>query len=137
MSTRAMIKVYYDLDDKEPIASIYHHWDGYPSYLGVEIAKCLGGREVVLGISDPLVQANGMADVAALLVAHLKEPGHAGNVYILPHDAAPHDCDYLYEVRGDNGRIHLTVRHLLDGGVVVWDGYLDDRDAVVSEMKSI
>jgi len=61
---------------------IYHHYDGYPEYLGVKLAKFLEGYYITNGLggkSNGKI-ANGMGCLAAQLIADMKtEPG---NVYL-------------------------------------------------------
>ena len=61
---------------------IYHHYDGYPEYLGVKLAKFLEGYYITNGLAGKINGkiANGMGCLAAQLIANMKtEPG---NVYL-------------------------------------------------------
>jgi len=60
---------------------IYHHYDGYPSGLGVTLASYLQDFRVVNGLSKGQERvANGIGCLAAQAVFHLKDG--PGNVYL-------------------------------------------------------
>jgi len=122
MATRAIIRI---ADRKEgvsfnehPLISkhhIYHHYDGYPEYLGVTLANYLSDISVVNGISGNTKVANGLGCLAAQLVCHLKlanagcdEDGKihipSGNVYLDPWDLGRNDVDYIYYVWAAEGK---------------------------------
>ena len=82
---------------------MYHHYDGYPSGLGVKLASYLDGFNVVNGISLDLqgLIANGMGCLAAQLVGHLKE--EPGNVYLQkPRELGWEDYQYFIWVKEYN-----------------------------------
>ena len=50
MSTRALIG--YKIPNSEHIVSIYHHWNGYPSYLGKQLLEKYSTYDKVCGLID-------------------------------------------------------------------------------------
>lgn len=121
MSTRALIRVF---EGGQKVVTIYHHHDGYPTYLGARIKEVFAGRKVVNGISDPKTQINGMDAAAAMLIANLASPKETGGVYII----AGHDGDgeeWNYDLSAKGSEVHVTVYR---GAKVVWSGRLDDLD---------
>ena len=110
MATRAIIKlarreegVTFSEHTDKIHTQIYHHYDGYPEYLGVTLANYLSDISVVNGLSGTFgveeknnvnkPEANGLGCLAAQLVCHLKlvnagcdQNGKlnipAGNVYL-------------------------------------------------------
>ena len=68
----------------EPVACIYHHYDGNPDCLGVTIQEFLDGGKFVSGLNSEAefgTQFNGIEDFATQLIVHLK--GNApGMVYL-------------------------------------------------------
>ena len=126
MATRAIIRiaereegVTFNEHPKNIHTQIYHHYDGYPEYLGVTLANYLSDISVVNGLSGTFgveeknnvnkPEANGLGCLAAQLVCHLKlvnagcdQDGKliipAGNVY-LEHTGAKHgDLEYTYYI---------------------------------------
>lgn len=105
MATRASIKI----SDKNGnfIANIYHHYDGYPEYLGQKLLDIVNEGSIVNGLSMGSVgtQFNGFADLACSIVFELKDSTGNGRVYLHTEDDYG-QCgeDFLYEViEGDNG----------------------------------
>ena len=83
------------------IVSIYHHFDGYPEYLGVTLANYLEDKKIVNGLSGdrdaPVF--NGLGCMAASIIKELKE--EAGNVYIEDPEHPSGWLSYEYVVWGD------------------------------------
>tara|TARA_Y100001938_G_scaffold49073_1_gene68350 strand:- start:322 stop:741 length:420 start_codon:yes stop_codon:yes gene_type:complete len=82
---------------------IYHHYDGYPEYLGVRLANFLDGYDVVNGLSTgyqgPV--ANGMGCLAAQLVSYIKD--EPGNVYLQkPRELDWENYEYFIWVKDHN-----------------------------------
>jgi hypothetical protein len=82
---------------------IYHHYDGYPEYLGVRLANFLDGYDVVNGLSTgyqgPV--ANGMGCLAAQLVSYIKD--EPGNVYLQkPQELDWENYEYFIWVKEHN-----------------------------------
>ena len=111
MGTRATIKiakreegVSFSKKPEKFMVSIYHHFDGYPEYLGVTLANYLEGKKIVNGLgSDRDTVFNGLGCMAASIVAELKE--EAGNVYIEDTFGEPSGwIDYEYYIWGDVGK---------------------------------
>jgi len=122
MATRAIIRIADRTEgvsfNEHPLISkhhIYHHYDGYPEYLGVTLANYLSDISVVNGISSNTKVANGLGCLAAQLVCHLKlvnagcdQDGKinipSGNVYLDPWDLGRNDVDYIYYVWAAEGK---------------------------------
>ena len=82
------------------MVSIYHHFDGYPEYLGVTLANYLLGTKIVNGLgSDRDTVFNGLGCMAASIIAELKD--EPGNVYIEDPNRPHAWLDYEYYVWGD------------------------------------
>ena len=99
MATRASIK--FSDKDGNFIANVYHHYDGYPEYLGNVLLELTSG-EVVNGLDagkKPVLGEvfNGTSCLFASLVARLNQV--PGQVYLYTEDDFG-QCneDYLYEV---------------------------------------
>ena len=110
MGTRATIKIakreegvsFSEKPDKFMV-SIYHHFDGYPEYLGVTLANYLDGKKIVNGLGeDRDTVFNGLGCMAASIIAELKE--EAGNVYIENLEHPSGWIDYEYYIWGDTGK---------------------------------
>ena len=89
--------------NEKKLVSIYHHYDGYPEYLGVTLANYLDSKRIVNGLGDRKAPVfNGLGCLAASLIAELKdEPGY---VYI-DDPSSPHGgLDYEYVVWSDAGK---------------------------------
>jgi len=103
MATRASIK----FSDKNGnfIANVYHHYDGYPEYLGKKLIDLTTPAPITNGLTmkpngtRPALGEvfNGMGCLVASVIAKLKE--EPGNVYLYTEDDYG-QCgeDYLYEV---------------------------------------
>ena len=110
MGTRATIKiakreegVSFSEKPEKFMLSIYHHFDGYPEYLGVTLANYLLGTKIVNGLgSDRDTVFNGLGCMAASIIAELKE--EAGNVYIEDPEHPSGWIDYEYYIWGDTGK---------------------------------
>ena len=108
MGTRATIKiakreegVSFSEKPEKFMVSIYHHFDGYPEYLGVTLANYLDGKKIVNGLGeDRETVFNGLGCMAASIIAELKE--EAGNIYIEDPERPSGWIDYEYYVWGDN-----------------------------------
>ena len=110
MGTRATIKiakreegVSFSEKPEKVMVSIYHHFDGYPEYLGVTLANYLLGTKIVNGLgNDRDTVFNGLGCMAASIIAELKE--EAGNVYIEDPERPSGWIDYEYYIWGDTGK---------------------------------
>ena len=108
MGTRATIKiakreegVSFSEKPEKVMVSIYHHFDGYPEYLGVTLANYLEDKKIVNGLGgDRDTVFNGLGCMAASIIAELKE--EAGNVYIEDPERPSAWLDYEYYIWGDN-----------------------------------
>lgn len=102
MATRASIK--FTDKDGNFIANVYHHYDGYPEYLGAKLEE-LTSSPIVNGLTIKLDGTrhvlgevfNGMGCLVASVITLLKE--QPGAVYLYTEDdyGKCHE-DYLYEV---------------------------------------
>ena len=104
MATRASIAITNMMD--EPVACIYHHYDGNPDCLGVTIQEFLDGGEFVHGLkagAELGTQFNGIEDFATQLIVHLK--GNApGLVYLeTAENFGEMGEDWLYRVLSHSG----------------------------------
>jgi hypothetical protein len=82
--------------DKTQI-EIYKHYDGYPSGLGVNLAKFLDEFTVVDGLGqDNYKIANGLGCLAAQYVEAFKQV--PGDIYLQKPNDSMDDCDYCYYV---------------------------------------
>ena len=109
MGTRATISIakreegvsFSEKPDKV-LVSIYHHFDGYPEYLGVTLANYLEDKKIVNGLGGdrnaPVF--NGIACMAASIIAELKD--EPGNVYIEDPDRKHGWLDYEYFIWADD-----------------------------------
>ena len=129
MGTRATIKIakreegvsFSEKPDKFMV-SIYHHFDGYPEYLGVTLANYLDGKKIVNGLGeDRDTVFNGLGCMAASIIAELKE--EAGNVYIENLEHPSGWIDYEYYIWGDTGKdIWISI---FDGNECIFVGKPD------------
>ena len=118
MSTRATIRiakreegVSFNEHTEDYHTQIYHHYDGYPEFLGVALAEFFDGFQVTNG-NGPKRSANGLGCLSAQLLTHLKLGKHynkyemgPGNVYIDKNDGERRgDCDYEYYVWAAEGK---------------------------------
>jgi hypothetical protein len=99
MATRASIAISNMMD--EPVACIYHHYDGNPDCLGVIIRDFLEGGKFVTGLNSEAkmgTQFNGIEDFATQLIVHLKGDT-PGMVYLeTPSNFGDLGEDWLYRV---------------------------------------
>ena len=110
MGTRATIKiakreegVSFSEKPEKFMVSIYHHFDGYPEYLGVTLANYLEDKKIVNGLGeDRDTVFNGLGCMAASIIAELKE--EAGNVYIEDPERPSSWLDFEYYIWGDTGK---------------------------------
>lgn len=105
MSTRAVITIHSEWGDNEPMARIYHHYDGYPSYLGMRLLEYLKTGRLVNGLSgDGNLVWNGMGCLGADLVSELKDG--PGGVYLMSPSEDVRDekswIEYEYEIVADD-----------------------------------
>ena len=100
MSTRALVRVIprqeglsysegHNHVDKA-LCNMYHHYDGYPQYLGVKLAEFVKDLEVGSGAGGKIYKrANGAGCLAAQMIAFFKDC--VGNIYLHDHK---HDLDH-------------------------------------------
>ena len=107
MGTRATISIakreegvsFSEIPDKK-LVSIYHHYDGYPEYLGVKLASYLEDKKITNGLSrGDSYCFNGLGCMAASIIAELKD--EPGNVYIEDPNRPHAWIDYEYYIWGD------------------------------------
>jgi len=101
-----------DLDGQH-LVSIFRHWDGNPSNHGMQIAEFLANRPIKSGQPPRHPEtgypkmSNGISDLAAQLIHHLKSDPHSevGNIHIMNRaEAADHPyIDYYYTITGKVG----------------------------------
>lgn len=124
MGTRSLTHIKEDGFDSPTICTIYRQYDGYPEGMGADIKKALGDREMVNGYSNPKKQTNGMGDAAALLIAAIKDPGMAGNVYLRAPDSSDCGEEYVYTLAMHENKLWLAC----EGGDKPYRGPLDEFD---------
>ena len=129
MATRAIIRIAEREDgvsfSKHPEkvrAQIYHHYDGYPEYLGCNLAEFLCDFRVVNGLPTNYFEnikiANGMGCLTAQLIAGLKE--ESGNVYVDYPDTDRDDVEFTYYIWGCVGKdIWMSIFDLHDNCIFV------------------
>lgn len=105
MSTHA--HTYVVDQDEDVYLVMYTHWDGYPKYHGMALARFLEPIKMVVGLMDGyelLPVANGAGCLAAQILAHFKRA--PGDHYLVIDPVQNYkdkdDCvDYHYVVRVD------------------------------------
>jgi hypothetical protein len=110
MATRASIK-FKDRDGRF-IANVYHHYDGYPSYLGSKLLELTNGK-LVNGIPiNPTERVfNGFGCLVASVIEGLKD--RAGGVYLYGEDEyGGVGEEYLYEVVESKNGCQVLVKSL-------------------------
>lgn len=94
MGTSSIVRFH---DGNKVIVSVYHHYDGYISGMGKELAGFLEERKLVNGLSsddtDPRIKANGVGCLAAQWISLMKQG--PGDVYIASEED---DAEFDYEV---------------------------------------
>ena len=128
MGTRSLTHIHNN--DGTVLMTLYRQYDGYPTGMGDDIKKVLGGKTVVNGYNDARTQVNGMGCAAAMLVAGLKDG--CGGVYVYPADS--NDCgeDYIYILSTDGSKLLLEVQGAWEGNVL-YSGPLDEFDGETVE----
>lgn len=105
MGTRSLTFIY---EDEVRLVNMYGQFDGYPSGHGTKLAEFLASGKMVNGYSrDDEKQFNGMACLAAQMVAHFKHG--VGGFYLF--SPADEDCgqDYEYHVRFTENEFRVEV----------------------------
>ena len=135
MATRALVRVIprqeglsYSEGHKhvnKALCNMYHHYDGYPEYLGVKLAKFVKDIKITncLGRKTGKV-ANGAGCLAASMIAHFKT--EAGNVYL-------HSCEeeeggweeYIYTLYPKEGEPTWIYIYKTYGDEVIFVGKAD------------
>jgi hypothetical protein len=131
MGTRSTIHI-VDSEGESPVtlARLYLQWDGYPTGVGANIQRILGGKTMVNGYNDAETQINGPGCMGAMLIGGLKDG--CGGVYLVdPND--DDRCSYHYEVaaQGPGKPIRLTVHGY--GGTVLYKGPINEFDPEKAE----
>ncbi len=105
MSTRARIGV--ELSDGS-ILSAYHHWDGYPSWLGVKLQEHFNTKELASELID-----GGDMSVCYTTERWNKEPNEHGGA--TKHEVEDYGPQY-YSERGENTppRLDVNLSQYLD-----------------------
>jgi hypothetical protein len=124
MATRASIR--FRDNEGNFVANIYHHYDGYPGYLGNKLREIIDGGPIENGISGRPVLGeffNGFGCLVASVVTKLKTS--PGNVYLYTEREFGNVFeDYVYDVVQNDAEdgVHIFVSD--DGGEIWHD--LDD-----------
>ena len=115
MATRASIK--FKDSDGNFIANVYHHYDGYPSGLGVKLLELTNGK-LVNGIPINITERvfNGFGCLVASVIEGIKD--RAGGVYLYGEDEyGGVGEEYLYEVVESKDGCQVLVKTILPFGV--------------------
>jgi len=132
MATRASIK--FKDSDGNFIANVYHHYDGYPSGLGVKLLELTDGVVVNgLGLGERLGKQvfNGFGCLAAYVIKGLKDG--PGNVYLYSEsDYGNVGEEYLYEVVESKDGCQVLVKSL-HADIGTGDVFVPVKDVVVIE----
>lgn len=85
MGTHSVINIFGE--DRKPLASIYTQYDGYPEGVGSNLYNFLLKRKITNGYgmdAQYMPVSNGMNDLAAQLLVHLKgpRPDNTGHIYL-------------------------------------------------------
>lgn len=103
MGTRCITTIFNESD--VPLICLYRQCDGYPEGHGEELREFVAARPIISGIRDekPGQAANGMACLAAQVVACFKGDRDLGGFYLYPVDTTMDRCgaEYHYKVRFD------------------------------------
>ena len=131
MATRASIK-FKDSDGKF-LANVYHHYDGYPSGLGVKLLELTNGK-LVNGIPINITERvfNGFGCLVASVIEGLKG-GQPGNAYLYSEsDYGNAGEEYLYEVVESEDGCQVLVKSL-HADIGTGDVFVPVKDVVVIE----
>lgn len=104
MSTHSITEFY---DCGEYLATMYGHYDGYPSDYGLKLATFLKGFKIVNGLTTKTGKiANGMDCLALQVMCHFKiEPG---SFYLAVRD--DYEDEYRYQLTTDKrNRIKIRI----------------------------
>lgn len=104
MGTRSTIAIY---ENTKHLVTIYQQYDGYPSGVGLQLAKFVNSGKLVNGLGgDKGLVFNGMGCLAAALIKEFKDG--PGGTYIVPE--GQEEEEYNYTVRGSTfGERPLTI----------------------------
>lgn len=133
MGTRAIIIVMDDTRDAKELCRIYTQYDGYPTGLGVTLAK-LCNVKITNGMAgDTKGTANGMGCLAAQIIAGLKTC--VGNVYLFPPNVEAVDAgqEFIYTVTSKVGEIPRILCQT-DTGNTVFSASAADAEEVISKL---
>ena len=131
MATRASIK--FKDSDGRFIANVYHHYDGYPSYLGSKLLELTNGK-LVNGIPiNPTERVfNGFGCLVASVIEGLKD--RAGGVYLYGEDEyGGVGEEYLYEVVESKNGCQVLVKSLHSMEVMVDGEFMPVEDVLELE----
>ena len=104
MGTRSTIAIY---ENTKHLVTIYQQYDGYPSGVGLQLAKFVSSGKLVNGLGGHKgLVFNGMGCLAAALIKEFKDG--PGGTYIVPE--GQEEEEYNYTVRGSTfGERPLTI----------------------------
>lgn len=104
MGTRALIHVKQKGRHSKTICTIYTQYDGYPSGIGKNILDFINNRRISNGLKQDCF--NGMEELSAMLVAHLKTD--SGTIYLYPADSQGLWEDFTYYLYTSDHDIEFT-----------------------------
>lgn len=121
MSTSANIIVFDE--EKNILANISQHGDGYPSYIMRMLREFLDGKKITNGIpvgsKDGVDVFNGAGGLTAHLIRHITT--EHGGIYLYPANEDLSWSNYTYELYiKKNGPTRESVSVLMNGVKTVW-----------------
>jgi hypothetical protein len=122
------------IEDNYELCRIYRQFDGYPEGHGIELARACD-RQITNGIGsftswkkDESLEsyrkreaaakkryakshANGLGELAAIVLCQLKNDNPVGNIYLdPPHREISDWVEYVYVVRQINDKVQIDIR---------------------------
>lgn len=138
MGTRSLTRVFETYTSrktnkvvKEKLMTMYRQYDGYPSGMGMDLAKFLESGKVVNGIGGDSGRVfNGSGCLSAQLVAELKDG--PGNLYIYPINAKDCGEEYEYHIIVDFDTKEVTFKCFTIGYIDKKGNYNNNRKLLYS-----
>lgn len=131
MGTRALVYVYNDDEAVKPLVCLYYQYDGYPSGVGLDLAKFLRPIDVIngFGLNDKAgVAANGMGCLAAQLIADQKKG--IGGVYVVPCESnSDHWQEFEYHIYKEKVTVKNPKNVMFSGNWVDFLNFCDEDES--------
>ena len=139
MGTRSLTIIKNDDEKGKDLLTIYRQFDGYPGGHGQDLKDFLMSRRLVNGYQGTEEEVNGMGDLAAQLLCHLKWTNnglsdkktfaringpYVGNVYVYPNGSKHVGEEYTYIIKRDGvtDGFRLTVYQNMATTTKLYDG---------------